>query len=345
MSQLTTGANLFRKATKQAAKLRMALTGPPGAGKTYTALLLALALAEVTKKKTAVVDTEKGSASKYADLFDFDVLELEGSFHPNRYIEAIRAAEQAGYGQIVIDSLSHAWIGTDGGLDLHDKAVARQKTKNSYTAWADVTPHHNALVQALVQSRCHLIATMRTKVEYAQEKDDRTGKTAIRKIGTAPLMRDGVEYEFDIVGDMDLEHTLVVTKSRCAPLADKVFSKPGADFARPLLAWLGSGPMPAVEERGAEPPKSNGNGKGIGGAELAKRIKDKDASLAAEGRCKAGEFLNHVVRAGLGQGFSPDLAQWPKTGLAIAVAATKEFEKQHPVPPAREAGDEPEDEE
>ena len=140
----------FAKATKKAAKLRMALIGPSGAGKTYTALAIGTSLGE----KVAFIDTEHGSASKYAgrDGFNFDVLELD-SFHPQTYIDAIKAAEQAGYDVLVIDSLSHAWMGKDGALELVDKAAKRSQSTNTFAAWRDVTPLHNALVEVMIQSR------------------------------------------------------------------------------------------------------------------------------------------------------------------------------------------------
>lgn len=239
--------SLFKKAVKSSARLRLALIGPAGSGKTWTSLVVATAFGG----RIAVIDTEKGSASKYASDFDFDVLELE-EFHPQRYVEAIREAGEAGYTSIVIDSLSHAWVGKGGGLELHDNAVARQKTKNSYTAWSEVTPHHNALVNALVQAKCHVIATMRAKTEYVQEKDER-GRSVVRKVGLAPIQRDGLEYEFDVVGDMDFDNTLVITKSRCPVLANQVIQRPGKDFAATLKAWLGDGPVP---DRNPAPPSS-----------------------------------------------------------------------------------------
>lgn len=230
----------FKKATKEQSKLRLGLCGPAGAGKTYTALRIASALGG----KVAVIDTEHGSASKYADEFRFDVLELE-SYHPQQYIDGIAAAQAAGYDILVIDSLTHAWAGKDGVLELHDKAVKRQKTQNSYTAWGDVTPLHQQLIEAMLQSRLHLVATMRSKVEYVQEKDA-SGRTTIRKVGMAPVQRDGMEYEFDIVGDLDVDHNLVVTKSRCKALADAVVNKPGDEFAAQIKAWLTDG-APATE--------------------------------------------------------------------------------------------------
>jgi hypothetical protein len=167
----------FVKATKQEAKLRLAPAGPSGSGKTYTALQIATHLGELI----ALVDTERGSARKYADLFNFDVLELD-SFHPERYIDAVHNAEDAGYTVLILDSLSHAGTGKDGALELVDKAAKRLAAtyrsgrEDSFAAWREVTPLHNALVDAMVQSRLHLIVTMRTKTEYVVETKD--GKTA-----------------------------------------------------------------------------------------------------------------------------------------------------------------------
>src|SRR5262245_45064842 len=225
------------RATKLAAKLRLALAGTSGAGKTYTGLQLATHLSG----PMAVIDTERGSASKYADLFTFDVFELD-SFHPQRYIDAIHEAEAGGYSVLIIDSLSHAWAGKDGALELVDKAAKRLAThyrsgrEDSFAARREVTPIHNALVDAMVQSRLHLIATLRTKTEYVVETKD--GKTAPRKIGLAPIQREGLDFEFDVVANLDQEHTLIVHKSRCPALASGVFPNPGKDVADILLAWL-----------------------------------------------------------------------------------------------------------
>lgn len=226
--------NPFVKATKSRAKLRMALFGPSGSGKTYTALTLASAFGKI-----AVIDTERGSASKYADLFDFDVLEL-ADFHPQRYIDAIRAAESAGYDVIVIDSLSHAWTGAGGVLEQVDRAAKRSQSNNTYTAWRDVTPLHNALIESMIGSSIHIIATMRSKTEYVLETNDR-GKQAPRKIGLAPVQRDGMEYEFDVCGEMNQENDLIISKSRCAAINNAVIPHPGRDLAATLLAWVTDG--------------------------------------------------------------------------------------------------------
>lgn len=233
----------FQKASKRQARLRLALVGPSGSGKTYSALAIASCLGA----KVAVVDTERGSASLYAgDPFVFDVVELT-SFHPERYVEAIRAAEQAGYDVIVIDSLSHAWVGKDGELELKDRASQRQG-ENSFTAWRHVSPLHNLLVDTIIGSTCHVIATMRAKTEYVLETNEK-GKQVPRKIGMAPVMRDGIDYEFTVAGDMTLDHELLITKTRCALLDGKAFKKPGKDVADILLGWLTDGePPPALAD-------------------------------------------------------------------------------------------------
>lgn len=223
----------FRKAVKTDAKLRMAILGPSGAGKTWTALAVAAGL---DKGKVALIDTERGSASKYADEFDFDVLELD-SYHPDNYIAAIKAAEEAGYGVCIIDSLSHAWAGKDGALEIVDQETARSKSNNKFVAWGKVTPLQNKLMDTVLGSSCHIIATMRSKMKHVQEQDDK-GKTVIRKVGMQPVQRDDVEYEFDVVGDMDQENTMHVTKSRCSLIQGVSIDKPNQDLAKTLAGWL-----------------------------------------------------------------------------------------------------------
>jgi hypothetical protein len=237
----------IKKAVKHESKLRLAIIAPSGAGKTYTSLVLATVLAQ--GKPIAVIDTERGSASKYADLFDFDVVELE-SFSPRQYVEALKELEKAGYAVIVVDSLSHAWMGKDGALEMVDKARARERNNNSFTAWRDVTPEHNALIEAIIGSKAHVIATMRQKTEYVLESVTIDGKTkqVPRKVGLAPIQRDGMEYEFDVVGDMDQENTLIISKSRCPAISNEVIKKPGKDLGEMLLKWLAGAPAPDPKE-------------------------------------------------------------------------------------------------
>lgn len=235
----------FKKAVKQAAKLRLALMGPSGAGKTFSALTIATGLGG----KIAVIDTEQGSASKYADIFDFDVEELAPPYHPDRFSESIRSAAASGYSVIVIDSLTHAWRGTGGLLELVDEiAVKKAKggTPNKFAAWGEGRPIQNRLIETIVSAPIHVIATMRSKQEYIQDRDS-NGKSVIRKVGMAAEQNEGFEYEFDIVMDIDSDHNGIITKSRALPLSDKVFPKPGKQVAQLLNDWLqGTAPTATV---------------------------------------------------------------------------------------------------
>lgn len=234
----------FTKATKRQSKARVALVGPSGAGKTYTALTIARELGE----RVALIDTERGSASKYADVFDFDALDLE-THSPQEYVRAIVDAASEGYDVLVIDSLSHAWSGNDGALEQVDRAASRSRSGNSFTAWREVTPLHNQLVDAILRFPGHVIATMRAKTAY--DMQDQGGKKTPVKIGLAPIQREGVEYEFDVVADMDLENTLVVSKTRCSRLRRAVIREPDQKLGAILRAWLDDGaealPMRAID--------------------------------------------------------------------------------------------------
>ncbi len=231
--------SLFKPASKPQSYLRLALAGVSGGGKTYTALAIATSLC----KRVAVIDTERGSASKYADLFKFDTLDMSemGDFAPANYVKAINAAVAEGYDGIVIDSLSHAWIGRGGALEMHDNATARSKSGNSFMAWREVTPDHWMLVDAMLQAKAHVIATMRSKSEYVEEAGENGKAKGYRKVGLQSQQREGMEYEFDLVGDMNGAQ-LVVTKSRISKLSDAVIKRPGADNIVPILrAWLTDG--------------------------------------------------------------------------------------------------------
>jgi len=233
----------------------MAITGPSGGGKTYTALTIGAAL--IPSAKVALIDTERGSASKYADQFSFDVLELD-DFRPAVYVRAIEAAQANGYNVLIIDSLSHAWFAQGGVLSIVDDEAARSKTGNTFMAWRKGTEVQNQLVDAILASKMHVIATMRSKTEYVIETDSR-GKQVPRKIGLAPVQRDGVEYEFDVVAEMDITNTMLVQKSRCPALTNAVIERPGADVAATLRAWLSDGdpaPAPIAKKPAAEEPEN-----------------------------------------------------------------------------------------
>jgi len=224
---------MFRKAERKKAKLRLGILGPSGSGKTYSAILITKGLGG----KVALIDTENGSGELYSHLMAYDVATITAPFSPEKYIQFIHGAEQAGYNTLIIDSLTHAWAGDGGVLDMHDKATAA--TRNSFTAWREVTPQHNALVDAMLQSPLHIIATMRTKTAYEVTQDN--GKTKVVKVGLAPIQRDGMEYEFTAVFDLSIDgHIATASKDRTTLFDGKHF-KPSVDTGKELLEWLETG--------------------------------------------------------------------------------------------------------
>ncbi len=236
---------MFRPAERKQSRLRMTIDGPAGSGKSYTALRMAHVLAD--GGKIAAIDTENGSLSKYVGEnpdgvpWQFDV-EILKEFSPEKYTEMITGAGKMGYKVLIVDSLSHAWEGKGGALEIKDRVAGT----NSYTAWRTVTPMHTRMVDALLQSSCHVITTMRSRMEYVQETDDKGKVTAIRKVGMAPIQRPGMEYEFDVVCDIDWAHILTVSKTRCSAIVDLKVEKPGPNFIRPVIEWLNSG-SPVIE--------------------------------------------------------------------------------------------------
>ena len=241
--------SLFTKATKAQAKARVAFSGPSGAGKTYWSLQMASALAG--GGKVAVIDTERSSASLYADKFEFDTLSMAPPYHPERLIDALKVAEESGYQAVVIDSLTHFWSGKGGVLEIVDEAKSRFNG-NTHSAWQVGTPLQQAMIDAMLAFNGHVIVTMRSKTEWSIEKDDR-GKTKIAKVGLAPQQRDGIEYEFTLVFDIDQQHRASVSKTRCDALADRTFAPAGAEEAIDIFStWLSSGdPTISKNERDA----------------------------------------------------------------------------------------------
>lgn len=239
---------MFQKAIKTEAKLRLAIAGPSGSGKTYSALAIGSALGD----KVAVVDTEHGSAAKYADLYDFDVLEMHGPYSPNKYITAIEAAQEGGYDVLILDSMSHAWNGAGGMLEMVEQ-VSKKYKGNSYAAWGEVTPIYQNMIESIIAADMHIICTIRSKQDYILV--EKNGKQSPQKVGMAPIQRDGFEYEFDIFLDMDIENNAIVQKTRCPGLTGKVFTKPGGDVAAILKEWLHGEPAPRKHKPVAEPTR------------------------------------------------------------------------------------------
>jgi hypothetical protein len=197
---------LLQKAERRQAVIKLALQGPSGSGKTYSSLLLASGLI-TSWQQIAVIDTENNSSHLYSHLGSFNVLSLSEPFSPERYIEAIEICEKAGMKVIIIDSISQEWEGSGGIIETHGNMAG-----NSFTNWNKVTPRHNGFVQKMLQSPCHIIATIRSKQDYVLT--DKNGKMVPEKVGLRGVTRDGMDYEFTLVLDLDIKHQATASKDR-----------------------------------------------------------------------------------------------------------------------------------
>ena len=228
----------LRKAQRRAAKIRLGLTSPSGGGKTFSALLIAKGLAG-SWDKIAIIDSENGSADLYSHLGDFNVLQLTAPYHPEKYIDAIHECEQAGMEVIIIDSITHEWSGVGGCLELQQIATERQRIKNTYTAWKEVTPRHQKFIDAILQSNCHIITTVRSKTDYLQVEHE--GKKSIQKVGMAQVTRDGFEYELTVSLELDVNHYAVTSKDRTCLFEGKPSFIPSEETGKMLKEWCESG--------------------------------------------------------------------------------------------------------
>jgi hypothetical protein len=232
----------FAPATKDQSRARIALCGPSGSGKTYTALALAHALGD----NIAVIDTERGSASKYVGVngWAFNTI-APTSFAPASLIDLLADAGSEGHDVVVVDSWSHYWMGVDGMLEQVDKHT---KGGGNFQGWKEERPTERRMVDAMIAYPGHLIVTLRVKTEYVIEEDERGKKKPI-KVGMKPEQRDNIEYEFDLVGDLSFENVLTVSKTRIPKLNRAVIDQPGADLAADVLEWLDAG-EPVPDARG-----------------------------------------------------------------------------------------------
>ena len=222
----------LRKASRKQAKIKLALQGVSGSGKTMSALLLASGITDYSK--IAVIDTENHSADLYAHLGNYSVLQLSQPFTPERYITAIKTCEDAGMEVIIVDSVSHEWEGSGGILNLHGNMAG-----NSFTNWNKITPRHNAFVQKILQSNCHIISTIRTKTDYAV--GEKNGKYVPEKLGMKGITRDGMDYEMTIVFDLDIKHLARATKDRTGLFMDKPEEVISLNHGKKILDWCNSG--------------------------------------------------------------------------------------------------------
>lgn len=205
---------IIKKASKQAKKLRILLSASSGSGKTYGSLLIAQGITG-DWSKVCVIDTERDSASIYSDFGEFNTISLDAPYTPERYIQAITTAEEAGMEVIIIDSITHEWAGDGGCLAIHSKLGG------TFNDWGKVTPRHNAFIDKMLRSSSHIIATVRRKEEYAISQST-TGKMKVEKLGLGDVQRDGINYEFDIVFEITNDnHYAKATKDRTRLFIDK----------------------------------------------------------------------------------------------------------------------------
>lgn len=204
----------LQKATRKQVKLKLGLSAVAGGGKTKGALLIAKGLCG-NWEKIAVIDTENNSASLYSDMGPFNTLELTADYTPEKYIQAIKTCEDAGMEVIIIDSITHEWDGKGGIID-----ISNSMTGNSFTNWAKITPRHQAFIDAILQSRCHVITTVRRKQDYEMNKDS-NGKTTVTKAGLKEVTREGFEYELTVNFNLDERHNCTASKDRTGLFMDK----------------------------------------------------------------------------------------------------------------------------
>lgn len=252
----------FKKAERFLTNPTIAVTGPTGSGKTFSALRMASGIAKSMGKRFAVIDAENGSASLYSEYFDFDTLNLTPPFTTEKYIQAISDAEKGGYCALVIDSITHAWAGEGGLLEQKAQLDARPAS-NHWTNWNPIKAKDLKFKSAYLHSSIpFLIATMRSKMEYAQSEDG--GKKKVQKVGMAPVQSDGIEYEFSVVFDVAMNHECEVSKDR-THLFDKtpIFTIT-EDTGEMMVNWRASGkakpvqaPPKPEEQTQQHPPESN----------------------------------------------------------------------------------------
>ncbi len=287
----------FSKATKAKAKLRLALFGPAGSGKTFTALSVARGLGE----KIALIDTERGSAAKYSDRFDFDTCDQRGFSIPS-YLESIEEAQ--GYDVLIIDSLSHAWQWL---VEEVDRIAAAKYRGNSWSAWSEGNPIQRKLIDAILGFPGHVLVTMRSKTEWTTAEDSRGRKTP-QRVGLNPEQGKGIEFEFDVLMEMSAEHVGRVIKDRSGKFQDAIVQDPGIDFGKQMAAWLSDGVEPAPQPKAASKFKLT-----PGLAELlnefgwAKEEKTKNADRVLNlvgcdlAQCLASPEVGEAALAGLNQ--------------------------------------------
>lgn len=325
------------KARRVQRKAMICLEAASGGGKTFTALELAVGLARRENPtdetpKILLVDTENFSSTLYSDRFAFDVINLTETTVEN-YLEAIAMGGKHGYSVVVVDSLTHAWQHL---LEEHENVQRRDRSLNSFSAWNKITPIFNRLIQGVVKSPIHTIVTLRSKTEYIMEEQTRNGRTVQvpKRVGMAANFRQGSEYEFDIVGALDQDHTLTIHKTRLDWLDEKVIRRPGQALGREIADWLDSGrPVAEAPEvvASATPPTKLSQGMSAGmeiaqlsGRDLVGYLRNYGSTISTD----EAEVISDRIR------FLRD--QWNKSNVGELSAVKGQGvlkEEDNPIPP------------
>lgn len=227
---------MFQKAVKGRKPLRLVLAGASGSGKSWTSLEFASFLAGETGKPTAAIDTEHGRLSLYADKFSFDVIEVDPPFHPDRLVEMIKMAEEAGYGQLIVDSSTHFWNGSGGILEIVTDAAKTRFGGNQYAGWSVGTPLQNKVIDTILRSPLHIIFTTRAKQDYLET--EKNGKKVYEKVGMGMEQKSGFEFDFDFAIMMDMDNNGLVTKGMGNVPPNTYFKHPASESISQIMSAI-----------------------------------------------------------------------------------------------------------
>lgn len=226
----------LQKATRKKAKIRLGVSGPSGCGKTFSALLIAYGICE-DWNKIALIDSESGSGHLYADMGPYNVYALDPDYTPENYIKAIHYCENAGMQVIIIDSASHEWSGKGGCIEANDLLAKTKYKGNTWSAWNETTPRHQSFIDSILQSKCHIITTTRSKVDTIMTDDKK-----VKKVGTKDIQREGFEYELTIMIELDKDgHFAITSKDRTGLFIDKPAFVPSVETGKLIRQWCDSG--------------------------------------------------------------------------------------------------------
>lgn len=226
----------IRKAERKRAKLRVGISGPSGSGKTYSALLVARGLT-TDWSKILLIDSENGSGELYSDLGEYNVITLNAPYSPERYIEAIKAGEEAGMEVIIIDSASHVWDGKGGCLEINELLASAKYRGNTWAAWSETTPRYQKFIETIVTSSAHVITTNRAKTDMIQTEDKK-----VKKVGMKEVQREGFEYELTANFSLDREgHLAIASKDRTGLFIDRDPFQLSTETGQELKQWNSTG--------------------------------------------------------------------------------------------------------